>query len=258
MKNSILLLMYGAFLVVTWWTSSARGDFITVNPIKDNSIYSESDNSNALGPLFSGTTAGGAVRRALMQFDVTAIPSGAIVNSVSLGLTQIKHGSASGADSFELHRVSAAWGEGTSTGTGSGALPTTGDATWNFRQFNTLTWTPGGSFGATSGTTIIDTADTRYTFASQTGLLADVQSWVNNPSSNFGWLLKIANESNPSNAREFTSREGLLSQRPSLLVNFTAVPEPSSLVFLGAVFLVASWYRVAHRPSCQPKAQRSE
>ena len=241
MKNFLLPLLFGSTLVLTWWSSSTRGDFITVNPIADNSIYSESNNSNAKGSLYVGQiglNGGNALRRALLRFDVSTIPTGAIINTVTLGLTQTRHGGLSVAENLELHRVSAAWGEGTSNGIGQGSAPTPGDATWNFRQFNTLSWTsPGGDFAATSGTTTIGIVDTAYTFATQPGLVADVQSWVNNPSSNFGWLLKTATELNADGARQFGSRE--IGAAPSLVINFTAVPEPSSIVFLGAISLVA-------------------
>ena len=249
MKNILLLVFLGAAFDVVLWSSSASGDIVILNPSQDNSIYSENNNSNGAGPLFSGrtnTVPAVVLRRALVAFDLTSIPSGSTVDSVTLSLTQLRSRAAT-AEIYGLHRVSAAWGEGTSNGIGQGAAPTPGDATWNFRQFSTtnpLSWTtPGGDFAATSGIATIGTANNTYTFSSQLGLVADVQNWVNTPASNFGWILMPENETDNRDAREFGSRESALNQRPTLTVNFTAVPEPGSLILLGAVALVASAYR---------------
>ena len=248
MKNNLLMVFLGAAFVIAEWGSSARGEIVILNPTKDNSIYSENNNSNGTGNLFSGRINTGFLRRALLEFNFSSIPSGSTIDSVSLGLTQLRSGAASTAETFELHRVSAAWGEGTSSGTGQGSAATPGDATWNFRQFSAttpLSWaSPGGDFGATSGiATIAITNNTVYTFSSQSGMVADVQNWVNSPASNFGWILKLENETINRDARAFGSRESAANQRPSLTVNFTAVPEPGFLVLLGAVALVASAYR---------------
>jgi len=60
--------------------------------------------------------------------------------------------------------------------------------------------------------------------------VADVQNWLDAPASNFGWILRAANESTQSNAREFASGESAtIRQRLTLLIDYTAVPEPGSL-----------------------------
>ena len=57
---------------------------VTANPEKDNSIYSESENSNGLGKLYSATTCDGNFRRALLEFDIAgSIPAGATIAIVS-------------------------------------------------------------------------------------------------------------------------------------------------------------------------------
>jgi hypothetical protein len=48
-------------------------------------------------------------------------------------------------------------------------------------------------------------------------MLADVQAWVNNGASNFGWILMAQDESGP--AVRFASREG--APAPSLLIDYT-------------------------------------
>src|SRR4051812_46681512 len=181
---------------------------LSLHPIQDNSIFSESENSDAKGPLFAGETVAGTVRRALLQFDLehSALPAGAQITAVTLTLTVTKSGPAP-PGLFELHPLLAAWGEGSSnpiTNPGKGAAATPGDATWTFRLYQTNAWNlAGGDFGSTSGTGTIGMSLGAYTFASQPGLLSDVQGWQASPTSNFGWLLMAADEAAPSgNARE--------------------------------------------------------
>ena len=223
------------------WCPDAQGAAISINPTQDNSIYSESDASNGQGSLYTGKTASPGIRRALLQFDIagSGIPSGSVIDSVSLALTQTKIGPA-GSATFELHPLLAAWGEGTSSGTGSGGLATAGDATWNYRLFNTASWTSaGGDFGSTSGTATFGTSNTVYTFSSQSGLVTDVQNWLDTPGSNFGWILQASDEASTT-ARELGSRESAPSNRPTLTINYTPTPEPGSLVLLGVGTLVLS------------------
>ena len=70
----LLSALLGATMIGTGWDAAAQT--VTINPGRDNSIYEESNNSNALGGLFAGTTAGGYSRRALLSFDLSAIPAG--------------------------------------------------------------------------------------------------------------------------------------------------------------------------------------
>jgi hypothetical protein len=225
-------------LIVLSQGVAAHAATVSIHPSLDNTIYSESSNSNGQGALFTGTTANLAwTRRALVAFDVLGnIPAGSVINSVSLTFVQVKIGPGGASDAtFEVRPVSQAWGEGSSAGTGGGAAASVGDATWTSRFFTTSSWTTaGGDFGATSASTVFSSPLTSYTFASTPALVADVQGWLGNPSSNFGWLLKAAAE-NVTNARELGSGESPLNQQPTLVINYTAVPEPSlsGLLVLG-------------------------
>jgi hypothetical protein len=220
--------------------AAAHGATVTLQPAHDNTIFSESQNSNGTGRLYAGETSNGDVRRALFKFDLalSGIPAGALIDSVSLSLTQTKIGPGS-SGVFELHPLLAAFGERSSFGLGAGGTAALGDATWGFRQYNFDPWSvAGGDFGSTSGTTTLGTSLTIYTFATAPGLVSDVQSWLNTPAANFGWLLKAANESSV-NARELGSRESSLAEQPTLTINYTPAPEPGSLALLagGAALL---------------------
>jgi hypothetical protein len=226
-----LILVYA--LISLFILSSAQTT-VMLTPSKDNTIYSESTNSNALGNLYAGragAAASGATRRALLRFDLTSIPAGATIISASLILIKNK-GGASTTNPSDLHKLSADWGEGTSfddpgaspgDGGGDGATATTGDATWVHRFFNTSNWmVTGGDFlSSPSGSTVVNSTNGQYTW-SGAGLVADVQSWVDNPAVNFGWILR-GDESITSSAARFNSRESSTG-KPTLTVQYTTCP----------------------------------
>ena len=74
------------------------------------------------------------------------------------------------------------------------------DATWIHRFYdgsskppppNPNHWTtPGGDFNPTASASRSVGANGSYTWGSTAQLAADVQSWLDNPASNFGWLVK--------------------------------------------------------------------
>ena len=131
--------------------------------------------------------------------------------------------------------MTTAWGEGTSDATGEeggGAAATIGDATW-IHSSNPVLWTNvGGDFVAAASDTQSLNANGNYNWSSP-AMVTDVQSWVNDPSTNFGWLLR-GNEATIATSMRFASHENAVGA-PSLSVDFTAVPEPSQCLVLLAV-----------------------
>lgn len=77
-----------------------------------------------------------------------------------------------------------------------------------------------------------------YEFASSPGMLADLQSWVDQPQTNFGWMIRGA-EDHEQTARRIDSREPpTVANRPALTITYdmatTDVPAPPwSLLLLG-------------------------
>ena len=210
---------------------SAKAATAMLNASKDNTLINSATGefSNALGPLFAGLTGGQGpgAQRALMAFDVASdIPAGAIITDVQLTLTVQQAGNGSGFDSYSLHRVLQDWGEGTSDAFGGGGTTSTpGDVTWLHTFYDTGRWnSPGGDFEtAASAAEIIGTFGAE-TWESTPELVADVQGWLDDPSSNFGWIL-IGDESAFASSRKFGSRES--AEGPVLAVTY--IPEPASL-----------------------------
>ncbi len=188
---------------------------VQFNPAKDNSLYDTVDGglSNGVGTSLylgrTGNNGGNRLRRSVMQFDLSSIPSDAVVESVSLAVTLTAASNQASNFDGSLHMLLADWGEGTSNGGGSGAASTTNDATWLHRFYDTTSWnTAGGDFTAqASASSQFTTSNNEtVTFDSTTDLVADVQTWVQNPSNNYGWIL-LGDEVTSPNARGIGSRE---------------------------------------------------
>lgn len=218
---------------------------LNVSATQDNTIYSElPGNSNGAGPNFTtGSTSSTLnVRRALIRFDLSSIPSGATITAATLTLNMNK--TASGPADVSLYQVSAAWGEGTSdAGSGAdglGALATTSDVTWpcSFAVAGggcVTPWTiPGADFLTTvSATTSV--SNTGPYMWSSAQVVADIQSWITTPATNFGWII-IGDETNLRMAKRFDSRESATpANRPSLSVTFTAALPVSLLSFAAKI-----------------------
>jgi hypothetical protein len=135
-----------------------------------------------------------------------------------------------------VHRLLSPWDEGPSNGgtVGSGAPAQAGDATWRWSSFGVTEWAQrGGDFVAqSSAAMLVGSAPASYTWTSTPGLVADVQGWLDQPGSNFGWILIGAEPADSRTAKRFDSLQG--SALPQLWVVTTPVPEASTLAMLSA------------------------
>jgi hypothetical protein len=182
----------------------------------------------------------------VLAFDPSVVPAGSTITgaSVTLQLTKAPGGAGSVAENFTLSALLADWGEGTSNAGspgGAGATSTTGDATWLHRFYDTSAWTtPGGDYSSIVSASQALAGPGSYTFSSPE-LAADVQNWLDDAASNFGWILR-GDETlvdGTLGAKEFASREhATVSYRPTLTVTYT-IPEPAILapVLVGALAL---------------------
>jgi len=235
-------------ILVAWLALpvGASADMVTLFPSKDNTLFEDATGSISNGAgdyLFVGRSFQPDNRRALLSFDVTAIPSGALVESASLTLHMSRTQTLTSAVSISAHRLHRAWGEGSSNAPsreeGAGAPAQTGDATWLHNFFNTSTWTtPGGDFDALASAMTSVGGLGFYAWSSPL-LAQDVQDWIVRPDMNFGWLL-LGDESEVPTAKRFDSRENPnLSFRPTLAISYTTVPEPATGAALLALLATA-------------------
>jgi hypothetical protein len=213
----------------------AQAAIVDILASKDNSIYSESGSlSNATGPgIIVGRTATGNLRRGLIAFDIASVvPVGATINSVSLKLYMSQTNIA--LSNVSVHRLLQDWGQGTSFSSpgGAGAAATPGDPTWVNNFYNTSTWTTaGGTFAAVASATSSG-PELAFTTWSSASLAADVQSMLNTPGQNFGWIL-VGDEAVNGSAIRYGSKENTdPAKRPILSVTYTPVPEPATMAVL--------------------------
>lgn len=214
-------------------TGSAPAETLEFNPDKDNTLYDAPDGavSNGAGEhLHTGRNAGEVARRAVLAFDLSSIPAGSTITAVRLtmNLSRTRDGAMR---TTSLHRLLEDWGEAGSDsdrGEGGGAPAQTGDATWLFRFFPDQLWSvPGGTFVALPSATEQIGAPGIYAWDSTSQLVADVQAWVDDPGSNFGWILIGAENSGPTTSKRFDSVDNLApGNRPQLDVTFSAGEAP--------------------------------
>lgn len=230
MKSSkTLLALIVATTLGSTAASSANAAIINLMPSKDNTLYEfdpkEGDNSNGAGfYFFAGETVMSELRRGVLAFDVAgSIPPGSIITSVTLTMNMSRtHGDT--ARIVELHKLLADWGEGTShaqgeEGDGAPAMPN--DATWRHRFFDTIFWSmQGGDFSAIVSASQSVGPVGQYTWSSAQ-MVADVQSWVNDPASNFGWLV-LGDESAAGTTKRFDTRES--ASPPVLTIQYLSAP----------------------------------
>jgi hypothetical protein len=250
--------------------AAAEGDLIQLLPSKDNTLIQQgsatSQLSNGQGDVFVGRTNQDgqgpptiSIRRGLIAFDMAgSIPAGAMITAVSLTIRDVM--GLNGDPIVQLRRVLQDWGEGSSFMNGAMGVPAAnGDATWLYRVFNTANptaspaWsTPGGDFSSTisGATTISDDLGGGQLFtwssASNPQMINDVQNWLDNPNSNFGWLL-LGNESAGMTVKRFNSGE--TATPPRLEVTFTPIPEPVTWPVLlaagGVLYLARNKWRLS-------------
>jgi len=219
--NRLAIPMVAMSLVLV--AAPAAADVVEIPAVRDNTLYESQDGSLSNGAgtrLFVGVTAQPNLRRGLIAFDVAGnVPPGAKITGVTLTLAQVM--TIAGPQTVSLHRALENWGEGDSVASGqqgSGGASSTGDATWFHTFFDSDFWsTPGGDFSATESASLTVAGFGNYSWNS-TGMIADVQLWLDDPASNFGWGL-VGNESTAVTTKTFSTREAD-SNPPVLAIEF--------------------------------------
>jgi hypothetical protein len=164
-----------------------------------------------------GDNVGNEKRRAVFSFDLAAaaIPANATITSAFVELTVTKTPQPPASSVFGLRRLLRNWNQTA--------------VSWNFAMFPGSPWELPGAAGAAdsitaSSSSVLVSGTGKYVFASTTELIADVRAWLDNPSSNFGWLLQSDDENTPRTARHFGTRESG-ANAPTLTIEYT-ISEP--------------------------------
>src|SRR5688572_18460110 len=207
---------------------------------RDNTLFESATGelSSGMGPaVFAGGNATLNTRRGLLYFDVAGqVPPGIIILHAELWL-HVSSVPVVQSRAVSVHRLLASWGEGVSSSPGGGGAPAApGDATWLHRFFPDSLWSsPGGDFAAVASASVA-VPDTGMFVWTGPDLVADIQSWINDPATEFGWMLR-GEEGVTQSVRRIDSREVLEpALRPLLWLELIpAATEP------------LSWGRLKHR-----------
>jgi hypothetical protein len=175
-----------------------------------------------------------------------------------------------------LHRLTKDWGEGTAgsgnpeiSGTGMGSPASPGDATWSHAMQGSHNWTAHGAEGdfhwlASATTSVGGPVDAPFTWGSSLALVADVQTWLDAPETNFGWALVNAHEEMIRSQKVFYAREATQNSsgepnsldpawRPRLTIDFDVVSPPTG-DYNGNAVVDATDYIVWRKTLDQPVA----
>ncbi len=210
--------------------SAGGGTVISLTPVKDATLYEFATGQLANGAgqhLFAGKTAQSEAvneRRMVIEFDLSSIPSGSTIFGIEFQVT-VDRANNSGPVDFTVHKMLTEWGEGTSDAPGqegAGTVATPGSATWIHSFSPGDLWaTPGGDFEVAPSAGVTINEEGQWFFSSA-GLVADVQGWFDDPTTNHGWLF-LGPDVAPgiATAKRFTSREGaIVANRPTLFIGF--------------------------------------
>lgn len=217
------------FSVLSFNRLPALADTVTLGSVADAEIRQFSGDNFGSSEIMNSGRVGDNVgansehRRALVRFDLSTIPSTAIINSASLAITvttappeDVRTDS-----NFNLRRTLQSWREN--------------EVTWTNRLSPNVTWQTSGATGPTdiAGTvssTVFITGAGNYSFPTSAGLVSDVQGWVTNAASNFGWLIISENQISLRTARQIGTRENSLAgNRPVLTVNYSLPATPPTI-----------------------------
>ncbi len=157
-----------------------------------------------------GTTVQGIFDRGLLRFDLSEIPTNAIILSATIELTVVQIPQNPVPSIFNLHRLLKPW-----------------DATASWSNAKTgVPWAaPGGKEGTdyaaeVSASQEVDEEDI-YDFGPADRLKADIQGWLANLASNNGWMLMTDSEGMFFTARHFGSSKS--DAPPQLFVEYSNV-----------------------------------
>ncbi|MGC8782732.1 MAG: DNRLRE domain-containing protein, partial [Anaerolineae bacterium] len=142
------------------------------------------------------------LKRSLLKFDLSSLPTDATVSSATLSL--FVTAASGGALTINAHRVTQPWNEA--------------EVTWKSRDKGVAWTNQGGDYdAAVAASTVVD--DTKNVWRSW-NITSLVAGWLSNPASNYGLIL----EASSANAEKVfrSSDDGTTSQRPKLEVCFSA------------------------------------
>ncbi|WAC19954.1 DNRLRE domain-containing protein [Luteolibacter sp. SL250] len=190
--------------------------------------FRSNDSSSNVALLAIGNQVGGVgLIRGLLGYDLSSIPSGSTIDSISLTVTAVS-GNAVG--TINLHQI-----------TPNGSLTNViseNQAKWiNWETSGPTAWSnPGGDYGGILATTTVSSVvdGATHTFGSSSSFIAAAQAALNANAPLQMILIAPDSEASGSTTliRFGSDDHATPAYRPLLTINYT-VPEPSSVVLVG-------------------------
>ena len=185
----------------------------TFNPAQDSMVSEHypdlPQGSNTV--MTAGTNGKEESSRAVLAFDLSSVPSGAVVTSAALTVKVVRVAPGFPPSvTMDLRKMLVGWNESA--------------ATWTNRLAS-VQWSTNGAaapldFSNAVSQTVAVNGEGTYTFASNSNLIADVQSWISDPSRNFGWIIINEMQGTTYTECKFGTRDDP-ANAPSLAVQFT-------------------------------------
>jgi uncharacterized repeat protein (TIGR02543 family) len=186
------------FFVAYLYLGQIQAEDVVLKPVADTSLLEQYPTNN-LGRstrLHVGSVPEGR-SRSLIRFDLNSLTASDKVVFAALKFNTFAAPYPRGSENIAAFRVLRNWDEGVESGLfGAGAVD---GATWNFPQTSSVPWQEPGSAYSYEFHYLISAQVNAHNFGetvlSGMGLARDVQSWIDQPASNFGWLLANPGES---------------------------------------------------------------
>lgn len=233
------------FLAFFAWARPISAETFRATSSADTTLFESAPDFNMGGEWHvavgtTGSMGSNSRNRGLFKFALEPIPSGSVIQSVTLalkvtGIPGRDGGGGPASSTFTLHRVLRDWGEGDKAGL-RGDVASRGEANWKYRQAPDAKGAGGSAWSAPGAAAPVDfspgasaahfvSSVGAYEFGSTSNLVADVQMWVDFPARNFGWILLSGSETQPKTARRIGSREDT-NHAPGLTIEYVPPDGP--------------------------------
>ncbi len=175
----------------------------------DSTIFSENSTGNSGGSDFmrAGLNGKGDIRRTLIRFDLSDIPPQSVILSAMLEIVVVDFaGNGPSETAQTLHRLNQVWTEG--SGIDERGEFVDNAVSWNSTQEGVQLWdTPGGTFESQSSAEAIIPAEMNASIIwNGSGVVQDIQNWVNGDVPNYGWII-VGDENTSRSVRAYATSE---------------------------------------------------
>ncbi|MDO8588343.1 MAG: DNRLRE domain-containing protein [Armatimonadota bacterium] len=249
-KITILVLVMAAMIV-----APAVADVVTVSgpsQVEDAVVRGDEPDANLgqhagdkVSRMFVDANGWGVGRHWLVKFDLSAIPTGSTIVSATYGIYVRRNSGRTvpTVNDYQISRLQA--GKGWIEGLDDYERPArAGDVTWSHQAFGSTPWETGGATGASD----IDLAtsvswdvagnniDPGYITVDLKNMVQDWVSgtWENNGMLHWGGTYETPVGDNQVYNWTYSSESIETTRLPYLTIEYTVVPEPSSLLALAA------------------------